>query len=407
MFGRAALALAILPSLAGFSFAAEDGRTVQIIVSRAKQSLTVYDDGKIIATSKVSTGKPGHDTPTGIFSILEKRKYHESNIYSNAPMPWMQRLTWSGIALHEGKVPNYPASHGCVRLPSGFAETLFSMTKRGAHVIIADEDVAPVVVRHPFLFQLTTDVQILSDVPLRPSSKTTGPVELAMNNPDRSLLLPKPEPMVRTPEESQPLRILITRRGDRELVADVQAMLTELGFDAGAPDGFAGEMTRSAIAGFKRWKNLPSKGTLISKEMLAALYASAGRDPAPQGQLYIRQGFKEILSTPVAIRDPERELGTHLYTIADIDPKNGQAVWQAIALKNELSDGTRKRLGIAPEGSVVEAAGQSVLDRIEIPTQIRTKINGMLTEGTSITITDNGVSSETAPQGTDFITLTR
>ncbi len=194
MFGRAALALAILPSLAGFSFAAEDGRTIQIIVSRAKQSLTVYDDGKIIATSKVSTGKPGHDTPTGIFSILEKRKYHESNIYSNAPMPWMQRLTWSGIALHEGKVPNYPASHGCVRLPSGFAKTLFSMTERGAHVIIADEDVAPVVVRHPFLFQPTTDVQILSDVPLRPSKKTTGPVELAMNNPDRSLLVPKPEP---------------------------------------------------------------------------------------------------------------------------------------------------------------------------------------------------------------------
>ena len=271
-------------------------------MSRSKQSLTVYDDGKIIATSKVSTGKPGHDTPTGIFSILEKRKYHESNIYSNAPMPWMQRLTWSGIALHEGKVPNYPASHGCVRLPSGFAKTLFSMTERGAHVIIADEDVAPVVVRHPFLFQPTTDVQILSDVPLRPSKKTTGPVELAMNNPDRSLLVPKPESLVRTPEESQPLRILITRRGDRELVSDVQTMLTELGFDAGAPDGFAGEMTRSAIAGFKRWKNLPSKGTLLSNEMLAALYAAAGREPAPQGQLYIRQGFKEVLSTPVAIR---------------------------------------------------------------------------------------------------------
>ncbi len=142
---------------------------------------------------------------------------------------------------------------------------------------------------------------------------------------------------------------MITRRGDRELVADVQTMLTELGFDAGVPDGFAGEMTRSAIAGFKRWKNLPSKGTLISKEMLAALYAAAGREPAPQGQLYIRQGFKEVLSTPVAIRDPERELGTYLYTVADIDPKNGQAVWQAIGLRNELSDGTRKRLGIAPK----------------------------------------------------------
>ena len=113
MFRSAAFAVALLPGLAGLSFAAEDNRTLQIIVSRSKQTLTVYDDGKLIATSKVSTGKSGHETPTGIFSILEKRKYHESNIYSNAPMPWMQRLTWSGIALHEGKVPNYPASHGC------------------------------------------------------------------------------------------------------------------------------------------------------------------------------------------------------------------------------------------------------------------------------------------------------
>ena len=228
-----------------------------------------------------------------------------------------------------------------------------------------------------------------------------------MANPDKSLLVPKPEPVARSPEQNTPLRILITRRGERETIADVQSMLTELGFDAGAPDGYAGEMTRSAIAGFKRWKKLPAKGALISREMLPALYASAGRETPPVGQLSIRQGFKEILSVPVAIRNPEKELGTHLYTVTDINPTTGQAIWQTISLRNDLNDASRKRLGIEQAGSVTSIAEENVLERIDIPAQTRMKINEMLTNGTSITITDNGVSSETAPQGTDFITLTR
>lgn len=408
MFGRAILALALLPGLSSLCLGAEDRNTLQIIVSRSSQTLAVYDGGKKIATSKVSTGKAGHDTPTGIFSILEKRKYHESNIYSNAPMPWMQRLTWSGIALHEGKVPNYPASHGCVRLPSDFAKSLFSMTDMGAHVIIADEDLVPVDVHHPLLFQPSPDVQLLSDVPLRPSTarKAGGAVELAMNNPDRSLLVPRPQPQAKRPEEAAPLRILISRRGEREMVADVQSMLTDLGFDAGTPDGYVGEMTRSAIAGFKRWKSLPAKGTLLSKEMIAALYLSSGREPAPVGQLYIRRGFQELLSAPVGIKNPEHELGTHLYTVTDLNSTTGQANWQVISLRNSLSDATRKRLGISDSSSLTTPS-EDVLDRIQIPEPLRAQISEMLTNGTSMTITDNGISPETARQGTDFITLTR
>lgn len=130
---------------------AGDAKSLQIIVSKTEQTLSLYEDGALIATSKVSSGKPGHDTPSGIFSILDKRKYHESNIYSAAPMPFMQRLTWSGIALHEGHVPNYPASHGCIRLPSKFAKKLFGMTARGVHVIVADEALTPRRIDHPVL----------------------------------------------------------------------------------------------------------------------------------------------------------------------------------------------------------------------------------------------------------------
>src|SRR5690606_8804076 len=96
----------------------------------------------------ISSGQPGHRTPTGVFSILQKARYHESNIYSGAPMPFMQRLTWSGIALHAGQLPGYPASHGCIRLPYQFAQRLFGLTRIGARVVVSHDPVAPVAIAH-------------------------------------------------------------------------------------------------------------------------------------------------------------------------------------------------------------------------------------------------------------------
>ena len=111
---------------------------VVVVVSVPEQRAHVYRNGVRIGVSTVSTGMPGHETPTGVFTILEKRREHYSNLYDSAPMPFMQRLTWDGIALHAGRVPGYPASHGCVRLPYGFSERLFATTARGMTVVIAD-----------------------------------------------------------------------------------------------------------------------------------------------------------------------------------------------------------------------------------------------------------------------------
>jgi lipoprotein-anchoring transpeptidase ErfK/SrfK len=111
---------------------------IDVVVSIPLQTAYVYRSGTLIGASTVSTGKPGNDTPTGSFSILQKRKEHYSNLYDNAPMPFMQRLTWDGIALHAGEIPGYPASHGCVRLPTEFARKLFAATQVGAAVHIID-----------------------------------------------------------------------------------------------------------------------------------------------------------------------------------------------------------------------------------------------------------------------------
>jgi hypothetical protein len=111
---------------------------IEIVVSLPQQIAYVFRGGTLIGVSTVSTGKPGHDTPTGSFEILQKRREHYSNLYDNAPMPFMQRLTWDGIALHAGEIPGRPASHGCVRLPLAFARHLYAATGLGARVHIVD-----------------------------------------------------------------------------------------------------------------------------------------------------------------------------------------------------------------------------------------------------------------------------
>jgi hypothetical protein len=111
---------------------------VEIVVSIPLQRAYVYRGGTLIGVSTVSTGRTGHETPVGTFNILEKRREHYSNLYNNAPMPFMQRLTWGGIALHAGQIPGRPASHGCVRLPLDFARHLFSVTQVGASVHILE-----------------------------------------------------------------------------------------------------------------------------------------------------------------------------------------------------------------------------------------------------------------------------
>ena len=112
---------------------------VEVVVSLGQQMAYVYRGGALIGASTVSSGKPGHDTPVGRFEILQKRKEHYSNKYNNAPMPFMQRLTWTGVALHGGAIPGHPASHGCIRLPMKFARHLFDATKLGASVYIMDD----------------------------------------------------------------------------------------------------------------------------------------------------------------------------------------------------------------------------------------------------------------------------
>jgi L,D-transpeptidase catalytic domain len=166
-----------------------------MVVSLPQQIAYVYRNGVLIGASTVSTGKKGHETPTGTFTILQKHADHYSNIYNSAPMPYMQRLTWSGVALHAGKLPGYPASHGCVRMPYDFAKLLYGESSTGITVVVSDAKSFPTTVSSPGLFAPIGTKGELASVPSRngkyfawqPELATEGPISILVTGADRSI----------------------------------------------------------------------------------------------------------------------------------------------------------------------------------------------------------------------------
>jgi hypothetical protein len=167
-------------------------------VSLPEQLARVYRNGVSIGVAKVSTGKPGHVTPTGVFTILNKDKDHRSKTYGDAPMPYSERLTWDGVALHAGGLPGYPSSHGCVHLPTKFAQLLFGVTDVGITVVIASDKVNPVDVVHPaFLAPVSArgtedeESRLAPDATTRwePEKSPAGPVTVVVSAADRRIIV--------------------------------------------------------------------------------------------------------------------------------------------------------------------------------------------------------------------------
>jgi hypothetical protein len=165
---------------------------IVVIVSLTEQLAYVYRNGVVIGVATVSTGKKGHETPTGVFTILQKHADHYSSIYDAAPMPYMQRLTWSGVALHAGRLPGYPASHGCVRMPYEFARLLYAESSTGITVVVSDEQQFPSTVAHPGLFtpvdlqgRTTVESGAEGSFTWQPELATEGPVTVLVTGEDR------------------------------------------------------------------------------------------------------------------------------------------------------------------------------------------------------------------------------
>ena len=335
--------------------------TQLLLISLKQQQLVVYENGRRVAVTRVSTGKPGHATPIGIFSILEKRRHHRSNIYANAPMPFMQRLTWSGIALHEGDVPDYPASHGCIRLPGPFASGLFRFTRPGVHVVVSRHAATPFPIRHVLLptwadpgrsasapgterTSLPQDGSVKrgdlvanarAGTASRPGAALPKPAALGMpqwtTDGSKGVRLLHPARLDEE-DEGQPLRVLIRPLTREERLSGAKRLLQRLGYDAGRHDGKLTRKARGAISAFRRANGMRARGGPTPK-FYAALYTAAGVAHPPALRLKVRQGSKALYAADVALEEPHRPLGTHLFLL--VRKRHGlvgaRVAWQGVA----------------------------------------------------------------------------
>lgn len=161
-----------------------------MVISLQTQRAVIYRNGLPIGITTVSSGKPGHETPTGIFTVLQKEQEHYSNLYNSAPMPFMQRLTWDGIALHAGTLPGHAASHGCIRLPAKFARLLYSATKLGMTVVVTNKSALPSIAAAADLIggkkPIVSPVAML-DAFWQPERSPTGPVSVVVSSADQAM----------------------------------------------------------------------------------------------------------------------------------------------------------------------------------------------------------------------------
>jgi hypothetical protein len=324
---------------------------LQIIISIADQRVSLFDNGALIARSSVSTGTQGHPTPLGVFSVISKQRWHRSNIYSAAPMPYMQRLTWSGIALHAGVVPGHPASHGCIRLKNDFAIRLWHLAKRGTRVIIAQDDVQPVEITNPHLF--------------------------------------KPKAVSGSPGFQ-----IATVAG--KSISTVAATHGSLVSNAETPEATSLQVPGSAPAG-----GVPKKMVPIS--VFVSRKAS---------KLFVRQGFSPLFDVAVKIENPEEPLGTHVFTAMEFQSEGAAIRWSVVSMPEEsprMSEGAAKEREAPAKQTALSVPSpdkaNAALNRIEIPQDTVERISQLLTPASSLIISDNGFSHETG-KDTDFIVVT-
>jgi hypothetical protein len=390
------------------------GQPVMAIVSLPNQRITIYDAKGWILRAPVSSGQSGRETPAGIFSVIEKDADHHSNLYDDASMPHMQRLTWSGIALHAGHLPGYPASHGCVRMPSDFAERLFDMTQMGMRVIVAPSDVAPVEIDHPVLFQAKPGAVALAaarkaeaDEAVKKVEQARGAAGVAYRDSTKAMmavrvadnLKRRAEEALKTAETALGSAIVGEAREKAESdkaqaiarIAELQAQL----------DAAKAELQPKADAVAAAREAVTAAGAARVAAAEAARQVMRELEPASvlisrkTQRLYVRQGFEPLLDVPVTIQDPDRPIGTHIFTAMETTGGDARLRWSVVSLES-----TRSRDGVAAPEPV---NARSALDRIAIPPEALDRIAGIAPRS-SLIVTDEGLSSETG-KGTDFVVL--
>jgi hypothetical protein len=368
----------------------------QIIVNISTQKVTLYANGERVAQGPVSTGVPGHPTPQGVFSIIEKDRYHHSNIYSGAPMPFMQRITWSGVALHEGVLPGYPASHGCIRMSHDFAQKLWPVTKLGVRVIVTRHNVEPAEFQHAKLFvpkpkptepgvamNPTTDgANVRLAQATAPDAASDASVMADPPKPATEQPTPAAEPSAAAPSVNEPKAAeattapveTVTPAADTKAADAVKPVETTDEPSTGAVKSIqpaAAETVPVAPPDLRKSVEAPPAPVKPVEVVPAAAPAPTPAndiikpaptvDPAkpvsprtktavqpakPAGQvavfvsrkekkIYVRQGNTPLFDMPITIDEPDQPLGTHVFTALQVTNDGASMRWNLMSIPTD------------------------------------------------------------------------
>jgi hypothetical protein len=393
------------------------GEPIMAIVSIKSQRVTFYDADGWIFSAPVSTGVKGRETPAGIFAVIEKDIDHHSTLYDDASMPHMQRLTWNGIALHGGPLPGYAASHGCIRMPYGFAEKLFDLTQIGTRVIISPDDAAPVDFSHPALPVPNADA--IAAAPERADTlgrEATEAVELAKETKKSA---------AKAAREAASSKSTLRRQEWLKKDADSDVRDADRAVASAKTDKAKAraeeQKTKSVARAAEQAKKLDTaQADATSKSELAAKTADAAKEAALKKvdtakaaidaklalepvsiyisratqKLYVRRNthkpwpdggevFDSSIEVPIEIRDPDKPIGTHIFTAM---ANNGAELrWTAVTIDNGDD-------------------AKDALDRITFPKEVLDRIAPTALPRSSIVVSDEPLSRETNYR-TEFIAV--
>jgi L,D-transpeptidase catalytic domain len=392
------------------------GEPIMAIVSIKSQQVTFYDADGWILRAPVSTGTTGRETPTGVFAVVEKKKDHRSNMYDDAWMPHMQRITWNGIALHGGPLPGYAASHGCVRMPFGFAEKVFDKSRIGMRVIISPNDAAPVEFSHKAL--LVPNAKAVAAAPARAETLARDAAEAAKTADETN------KAAATAARETASLTTSLRKLERVKQSADAQLAFAEKALAAAKTDQAktrAEDLKQRAAAKAAEMATQLDTARTDAKAKLEA--AAAAKDAARTAEtrkaatakaaseaklalepfsiyisratqkLYVRRNthkplpdagvtFDASIEVPITIRDPGKRIGTHVFTA--VARNDAGLRWTAVTI-----DGDDAR---------------NALDRITIPRDVLDRIAPTALPRSSIIISDEPLSKETNYR-TEFVAV--
>jgi lipoprotein-anchoring transpeptidase ErfK/SrfK len=371
------------------------GEPIMAIVSIKSQKVTIYDGDGWILRAPVSTGTTGRETPAGVLSVVQKDKDHRSSLYDDAWMPHMLRITWNGLALHGGPLPGYAASHGCVRMPFGFAEKLFDKVRIGTRVIISPNDAEPVELSHPALFVPKSEA--IAGVPARAETlareadeaaklaqqtktaaalavKEAAPLTAALRKLELALAAAKTD-QARARAEDQ----------KQKAAAKVEELQTQL--DAARANAKSRlDALAAAQAAAKAAETRQAEAAKAASEAKLELEPVSIFISRATQKLYVRRNthkrlpdggelFDATIEVPVTIRDPDKPIGTHVFT-AMATRTGGGLRWTAVTIDS---------------GDDARAA----LDRITLPRDVLDRIAATALPRSSIVISDEPLHRET------------